>query len=120
MNIISFIRREPAVFAFMVNGVVSIVAGWLFHLQPDQMGIITTVSSGLMTAITAFLAVPRNITLAKGGLVTVLAAFTAFKIHIPAQVQTEIITVLSVFLGLNLRANLTPELPAPAPATRVQ
>lgn len=104
----ALLAYEPAALAWAVNGGLATVLAFLFHLDPVQVGAVTTITTALSAIYTAVRARPVSVSILTGALATVTTASAAFGLHLSAYMIATGVTVLSAVLGLVFRANVTP------------
>lgn len=93
------------------------VAWGITSISAHDMGLILTISTGVLAFITALLARPPAVPIAKGAAATVLVAFAGFGVlHLTADKIAATTAVISIFLGLLFRQNLTPTVSTATPA----
>ena len=113
-----FIKYEPVIVAWALNGGLAVALGDVAHLTSVQEAAVTTIATGLVAIFTALHTKPFAATAFTGALTTVLVAGAAFGLHLPAQDIGVGVAILASIAGLGLRANVSPvaEPVPPAPA----
>lgn len=114
-NPFSHLRYEPAAILLALNSLLAVFLAWGATPTTKTTGIVLTASTAGVTLLIALLTRPWSIALLKGGATAVLVAFAAFGLHLAPVTLTGIVAVLSILLGLLLRANLAPVVTPPAP-----
>lgn len=103
-----WVKRESVVILYVANVAVALLVSWGLKLTPAQVGAVTTITSALVTIITAFAVRPVTVPLIKGAATTLLVAFSAFGLHLSTSQIGYSTAALSIIVGLLLRQNVTP------------
>ena len=115
-DIFSILKNEPAVVLSTLNGLLAILLAWgATSYNTRTVGIWLTVSTAVVALLVALLTRPASVPLLKGGIASLLVAFAAFGVHLPPVAIAGVAAIGSIFLGLLLRANLTPVAKKPLP-----
>lgn len=109
---------EPAVIAYAINAAVAMAVAWGLNLTQEQVGAITTIVTGVLAIVVAFMTRPVVVSTVTGSAATVLAAVAAFGFELSAEQIGTAVTFGSVVLALLLRQNVSPA-PAVKEPTRV-
>jgi hypothetical protein len=110
-----FIKYEPVILAWALNGGLAVLLGNLIHISSTQEAAVTTIATGLVAVFTALHTKPFAATAFTGALTTILVAGAAFGLHLPSQDIGVAVAVLASIAGLGLRANVSPVAAAPEP-----
>lgn len=111
-----FIKYEPVILAWALNGGLAVFLGSVVHLTSVQEAAVTTIATALVAVFNALHTQPFAASAFAGALTTILVAGAAFGLHLPAQDIGVGVAVLASIAGLGLRANVSPVAPPPAPA----
>jgi hypothetical protein len=109
-----FIKYEPVILAWALNGGLAVLLGDLFHITTTQEAAVTTIATGLVAVFTALHTKPFAVTAFTGALTTIAVAGAAFGLHLPAQDIGVGVAILASIAGLGLRANVSPVAVKPA------
>jgi hypothetical protein len=109
-----FIKYEPVIVAWALNGGLAVLLGDVVHLTSVQTAAVTTIATGVVAIFTALHTKPFAATAFTGALTTILVAGAAFGLHLPATDIGVGVAVLASVAGLGLRANVSP-VAEPAP-----
>jgi uncharacterized membrane protein len=108
-----FIKYEPVILAWALNGGLAVLLGDMFHITTTQEAAVTTIATGVVAVFTALHTKPFAATAFTGALTTVLVAGAAFGLHLPSQDIGVGVAILAAVAGLGLRANVSPVAAAP-------
>lgn len=120
----SWIRAEPVLIAWTMNGGLAALFAFVFHLSTPVTAAIVTLTTACASVFTALRTKPVPVSALAGTLTTIATACEAFGLHLPANWVAAGVASLSTVLGLILRSHLTPvaapvatvtPLPPPAP-----
>jgi hypothetical protein len=110
-----FIKYEPVIVAWALNGGLAVLLGNVVHLTSVQEAAVTTIATGVVAVFTALHTKPFAATAFTGALTTILVAGAAFGLHLPAADIGVGVAILASVAGLGLRANVSP-VAEPTPA----
>lgn len=102
------ITREPAVFAWALQALVTAWIAFGFRASAGQSAAVGTIGAAVVTVLTAFAARPVSVPVITGALATVATAAAAFGLHLSSDQVGAAIPVVSLVLSLILRQAVTP------------
>jgi hypothetical protein len=115
-----FIKYEPVIVAWALNGGLAVLLGNVVHLTSIQEAAVTTIATGAVAIFTALHTKPFAATAFTGALTTILVAGAAFGLHLPAQDIGVGVAVIAALAGLGLRANVSPVAVKPTTSPPIQ
>jgi hypothetical protein len=103
-----FVRYEPVIVAWAVNGGLAVLLGNVVGLSHTQEAAVTTIVTGLVAIYTAIKTDNFTVTGFTGVLTTIAVASAAFGLHLSAAEIGAGTAVISGIIGLVLRGNVSP------------
>lgn len=104
-----FVKYEPVVVAWAVNGGFAVLLGDVAHISTTQEAAVTTILTGAVAIYTAIKTDNFTVSGFTGALSTVLVAAGAFGLHLSSQEIGVGVAVIAGILGLVLRQNVSPK-----------
>ncbi|WP_052422898.1 hypothetical protein [Nonomuraea candida] len=109
MKKVSIFGQEPTTILFMVNALVALLVSFGLNLSQTQVATIATVAGAVMSIVVTFMTRPIVVSALTGAVTTLMTAVAGFGLEFTAEQIGATVTVLSLVLGLVLRANVTPK-----------
>jgi hypothetical protein len=96
-----WIKLNPSALLFGINALLNMLVAWGVNLSPDQTGAVATISTAVITIITAAATRPVGLQLITGAVSSVAVAFGAFGLHLAAnQISTGTVVLSIVLAGI--------------------
>jgi hypothetical protein len=105
---VTILGQEPAVILFMVNALVALLVAFGLGLSQVQVAAISTIASAIVSIVVTLMTRPIVVSALTGAVTTLMTAVAGFGLEFTADQIGATVTVLSLVLGLVLRANVTP------------
>ena len=99
MGLVRFIKLNPAAILYGVNTLLALVVAWGGSLSADQTGAVLTITTAVITIITALATRPVGLQLVLGAVASVFTAFAAFGIHWSADQISTTVALLGIVLA---------------------
>jgi uncharacterized membrane protein YjjP (DUF1212 family) len=108
-----FVKAEPAVTAWALNGGVAVLLGTVVGLTHTQEASVTTILTGLVALYTMTRTKEFTVSAFTGVLTTAVVAAGAFGLHLSGQDIGLLVSAVAAVTGLLLRANVSPSAAPP-------
>jgi TRAP-type C4-dicarboxylate transport system permease large subunit len=102
-------KYEPVMLAWATSGGLAVLCGMLLHVSSTQEAAITTIATGVVGIYSWWRTKEKQATVLVTLVTTIAVAGAAFGLHLSSTEIGAAAAILSGFLGLVLRQNVTPD-----------
>lgn len=103
-----FVRYEPVVVAWAVNGGLAVLLGNVVGISHTQEAAVTTIATGLVALFSAIKTDNFTVTGFTGVLTTIAVAAAAFGLHLSSQEIGAGVAIIGGVVGLLVRNSVSP------------
>jgi formate hydrogenlyase subunit 3/multisubunit Na+/H+ antiporter MnhD subunit len=108
MKKVTIFGQEPAVIVYSVNALVALLVAYGLDLSQEQTAAVSSIATAVVAIIVTVMTRPIVVSALTGAVTTLMTAVAGFGLEFTADQIGATVTVLSIVLGLVLRANVTP------------
>lgn len=117
-NLIAHLKREPVVALAAFAALVQFVSTYLFALTDEQQSLINAAAVAVVGTVAAFLvSTEKGLPFLVGLAQAIISLALGFKAHLSPDGQAAIMGLVTTFVGLFVRTQVSVPTPIPAPVT---
>jgi len=117
-NLLAHLKREPIVALAAFAALVQFVSTYLFPLSAEQQSLINAAAVAVVGTVAAFLvSTEKGLPFLVGLAQAIIALILGFKVHMTPDGQAAIMGLVTTFVGLFVRTQVSVPTPMPAVVT---